>query len=82
MTLKGLITFYLNQYDLTELCCQLHIRSSLQLLLVPSMQQNGFLLTKLTELCSKIKGPVVLLGGPEDKERAEEITQAAGDSCI
>jgi ADP-heptose:LPS heptosyltransferase len=42
------------------------------------MQQNGLPVEKLTELCSKIKGPVVLLGGPEDKERAEEIAHAAG----
>ncbi len=37
---------------------------------------------KLTELCRKIKGPVVLLGGPEDKERAEEIAHAAGENVF
>lgn len=33
---------------------------------------------KLYELCSKIKFPVVLLGGPEDGERGERIAMACG----
>lgn len=33
---------------------------------------------RLLELCSKIKSPVVLLGGPEDAERGERIAAASG----
>lgn len=33
---------------------------------------------KLTELCRLIQQPVVLLGGPDDVQRGEEIMQAAG----
>ena len=34
---------------------------------------------KMYELCSNIKFPVVLLGGPEDRERGERIAMASGN---
>jgi ADP-heptose:LPS heptosyltransferase len=37
---------------------------------------------KIIEICQKINLPVVLLGGPGDKETAIEIQKAVGDSVI
>jgi ADP-heptose:LPS heptosyltransferase len=34
---------------------------------------------KVANLCKEIKVPVILLGGPEDKERAEQIRQGLSD---
>jgi ADP-heptose:LPS heptosyltransferase len=34
---------------------------------------------RLIELCRKLEQPVVLLGGPEDAERGEQIREAAGE---
>jgi ADP-heptose:LPS heptosyltransferase len=34
---------------------------------------------KIINLCKEIKSPVILIGGPEDKERGDRISSAAGD---
>jgi ADP-heptose:LPS heptosyltransferase len=36
----------------------------------------------ITALCKEIETPVILLGGPEDKERGERITKNAGTHVI
>ncbi|MCC7232595.1 MAG: glycosyltransferase family 9 protein [Bacteroidia bacterium] len=38
--------------------------------------------SRITELCKKIQHPVVLLGGPEDKTRGEQIAQLAGSHVL
>ena len=59
---------------------------------LPEMQSNGYVgiviggqhttkmmpLLKLIELCDSLSEPIVLLGGPEDKHRGEEIVNAVG----
>ncbi len=74
---KGLDYFLMKQYDLTELLPASHQRF-IAVVIGAQHATKRLPVDKLAELCSKIKGPVVLLGGPEDKERAEEITNAAG----
>ncbi len=37
---------------------------------------------KIAEFCRKIEGPVVLLGGPEDAETGQRVTQSAGGNVI
>lgn len=59
---------------------------------LPEMQSNGYVgiviggqhttkmmpLLKLIELCDSLSEPIVLLGGPEEKHRGEEIVNAVG----
>ena len=59
---------------------------------LPEMQSNGYVgiviggqhttkmmpLLKLIELCDSLSEPIVLLGGPEDKHRGEEIVNSVG----
>jgi len=74
---KGLDYFLLKSYSLTEMLPPSH-QSYIAVVTGAQHATKRLPVEKLTELCSGIKGPVVLLGGPEDKERAEEIAKASG----
>lgn len=74
---KGLDYFLMKQYDLSELLPASHQRF-IAVVIGAQHATKRLPVDKLAELCSKIKGSVVLLGGPEDKERAEEIAHSAG----
>jgi ADP-heptose:LPS heptosyltransferase len=37
---------------------------------------------KVTEVCRKLGRPVILLGGPEDRERGDRIAEAAGSKVL
>lgn len=37
---------------------------------------------KIAQLCSKLNKPVILLGGPDDKNKADNIIKAAGNATI
>ena len=63
---------------------------------LPDLQANGYVglviggqhatkmmpVKKLIEVCEKLKEPVVLLGGPEDAHRGEEISNAVGEKVF
>jgi len=74
---KGLDYFFLKNYDLNELLPASH-QKFIAIVIGAQHATKRLPVEKLIELCIKIKGPLVLLGGPEDKDRAEEITHAAG----
>jgi len=74
---KGLDYFLLKPYDLNELLPGSH-QGFIAVVIGAQHATKRLPVHKLIELCSKIQGSVVLLGGPEDKERAEEIAYAAG----
>ncbi len=74
---KGLDYFLLKQYDLTVLLPDSHL-AFIAVVIGAQHATKRLPAEKLIDLCSKITDPVVLLGGPEDKERAEEIALAAG----
>ncbi len=73
----GLDYFLLKTYTLAEMLPQSH-QSYIALVIGAQHATKRLPVDKLTELCKGIKGSVVLLGGPEDKERGEEIIKAAG----
>lgn len=74
---KGLDYFLLKSYTLAEMLPPSH-QSYIAVVIGAQHATKRLPVEKLTELCKGIKGSVVLLGGPEDKERGEEITKAAG----
>jgi ADP-heptose:LPS heptosyltransferase len=74
---KGLDYFLLKSYNLKEMLPLSH-QSYIAVVIGAQHSTKRLPVEKLTELCMGIKGSVVLLGGPEDKERAEEIAKAAG----
>jgi ADP-heptose:LPS heptosyltransferase len=74
---KGLDYFLLKHYEIDELLPQSHLKY-ISVVIGAQHATKRLPVEKLTELCSKIEGPVVLLGGPEDKERGEEIANKAG----
>jgi heptosyltransferase-2 len=63
---------------------------------LPNLQANGYVgvviggqhatkmmpVKKLIEVCEKLNEPIVLLGGPEDAHRGEEISNAVGDKVF
>ncbi len=73
----GLDYFLLKTYTLAEMLPPSH-QSYIALVIGAQHATKRLPVDKLTELCKGIKGSVVLLGGPEDKERGEEIIKAAG----
>ena len=70
--------------------------SNVNLSLLPQEYSNGYVglviggqhatkmmpTQKLIEVCERLKEPVLLLGGPEDTERGEEIVQALGEKVF
>jgi ADP-heptose:LPS heptosyltransferase len=74
---KGLDYFLLKSYSLTNMLPPSH-QSYIAVVIGAQHATKRLPVEKLIELCKGIKGSVVLLGGPEDKERGEEITKAAG----
>ncbi len=74
---KGLDYFLLRQYEMAELLPASH-QSFVSVVIGAQHSTKRLPVDKLIRLCSKIERPVVLLGGPEDKERGEEIANAAG----
>jgi ADP-heptose:LPS heptosyltransferase len=70
--------------------------SKVELSRLPEPQANGYLaiviggqhatkmmpVKKLIEVCEKLNEPIVLLGGPEDAHRGEEISNAVGDKVF
>ena len=75
---KGLDYFLLEQYKISALLPLSHQKYCA--VVIGAQHATKRLPTeKLIELCSKINTPIVLLGGPEDKKRGEEITNQAGN---
>lgn len=70
--------------------------SKVDLVRLPEKQANGYVgvviggqhatkmmsTPKLIEVCEKLNEPIVLLGGPEDADRGEEIVAAIGDKVF
>ena len=70
--------------------------SKVDLSQLPKIQASGYVglviggqhatkmmpVSKLIEVCDSLKEPVLLLGGPEDTERGEEIVQATGEKVF
>ncbi len=74
---KGLDYFLEEEHDLTVLLPQSHQQYTG--LVIGAQHATKRLPThKLIEVCQRIKSPVVLLGGKEDKERGAEIASASG----
>ena len=74
---KGL-DYYLNgTYQLEELLPSSHLKYT-SVVIGAQHGTKRLPVERLTELCSKITQPVVLLGGPEDAERGELIAKSAG----
>ncbi|WP_276359874.1 glycosyltransferase family 9 protein [Daejeonella sp. H1SJ63] len=78
---QGLDYFLQKEYELKDMLPASHQR---YIAMVIGAQHGTKRLPeeKLTELCSKISFPVVLLGGPEDAERGERIANAAGSQVF
>jgi ADP-heptose:LPS heptosyltransferase len=74
---KGLDYFLLKSYNLSEILPPSH-QMYIAVVIGAQHATKRLPVEKLAELCKGIKGSVVLLGGPEDKDYAEEITKAAG----
>ena len=70
--------------------------SKVDLSQLPKIQASGYVglviggqhatkmmpVSKLIEVCDSLKEPVLLLGGPEDTERGDEIVQAIGEKVF
>lgn len=74
---NGLDYFLMNSYSLEELLPKSH-QKYISLVIGAQHGTKRLPLEKLIELCLKIKYPIVLLGGPEDNKRGEEIARMAG----
>lgn len=74
---KGLDYFLLYSYNLEELLPKSH-HKYIALVIGAQHGTKRLPVEKLIELCIAIKHPIVLLGGPEDKKRGEEIALKAG----
>ncbi|MBC8051737.1 MAG: glycosyltransferase family 9 protein [Sphingobacteriaceae bacterium] len=74
---KGLDYFFNNIYDLQSLLPASH-QNYTGLVIGAQHATKQLPVHKLIEICQKIKQPIVLLGGKEDFNRAEEITTASG----
>lgn len=78
---KGLDYFLEQEHDLITLLPQSHQQYTG--LVIGAQHATKRLPThKLIELCQRIKYPVVLMGGKEDKERGAEIAAAGGAHVI
>ncbi len=75
---KGLDYFLMNRYELQNLLPPSH-RKYISVVIGAQHATKRLPVEKLTELCRRIKHPLVLLGGPEDKERGNQIVKGAGD---
>lgn len=75
---NGLDYFLLNNYKLEDLLPPSH-QKYISLVIGAQHYTKRLPTEKLTELCRLIKQPIVLLGGPDDLERGNEITEAAGN---
>jgi len=74
---KGLDYFLTNEYDLKNMLPKSHL-NYISVVIGAQHGTKRLPVERLTELCSKINHPVVLLGGPEDAERGERIALEAG----
>ncbi|MEO8794969.1 MAG: glycosyltransferase family 9 protein [Daejeonella sp.] len=75
---QGLDYFLADEYDLQTLLPATH-QSFIGLAIGAQHATKRLPQDKLIELCTKIKRPIVLLGGPDDVLRAEEICRLAGN---
>src|SRR5690606_21886383 len=75
---KGLDYFIGKTYQLSELLPATHQRYT-ALVIGAQHATKRLPQHKLIELCQMLNHPIVLLGGPEDKARAEEIVRNSGD---
>ncbi|SKB38799.1 glycosyltransferase family 9 protein [Daejeonella lutea] len=75
---KGLDYFLLNNHNLSLLLPPSH-HQYIALVIGAQHATKRLPTDKLIELCQLLKHPVVLLGGPEDTERGEQIATAGGD---
>lgn len=74
---KGLDYFLMNSYNTEDLLPKSH-QKYIALVIGAQHGTKRLPVEKLIELCIHIKHPIVLLGGPEDKIRGEEISLKAG----
>jgi len=74
---KGLDYFLLKQYEIQDLLPKSH-QKYISVVIGAQHATKRLPIEKLIQLCSKIEGPLVLLGGPEDKARGDEIANKAG----
>jgi ADP-heptose:LPS heptosyltransferase len=74
---KGLDYFLLNAHDLADLLPESH-QHYISVVIGAQHGTKRLPVERLIELCSKIKQPVVLLGGPEDQARGDAIMKGAG----
>ena len=75
---KGLDYFLKNSYNLDELLPESH-QKYIALVIGAQHGTKRLPVEKLIELCQNIKHPLVLLGGPEDKERGKDIALKSGN---
>lgn len=74
---KGLDYFLLNEYELKDLLPSSH-RNFISVVIGAQHATKRLPVGKLTELCKGINYPLVLLGGPEDSDRGDEIAKGSG----
>lgn len=74
---KGLDYFLLNEYELKDLLPSSH-RNFISVVIGAQHATKRLPVEKLKELCRGINYPVVLLGGPEDSDRGDEIAKGSG----
>lgn len=75
---KGLDYFLLNEYELKDLLPSSH-RNFISVVIGAQHATKRLPVGKLTELCRGINYPLVLLGGPEDSDRGDEIAKGSGN---
>lgn len=78
---QGLDYFLLKHYEVQNLLPQSH-QKYISVVIGAQHATKRLPTEKLIQLCSKIQSPLVLLGGPEDKARGEEIAIKAGAHVI
>lgn len=74
---KGLDYFFSQEYSIGSLLPQSHQKYT-GLVIGAQHATKRLPVHKLTEICKTLKEPIVLLGGKEDTERAEEIVTGCG----
>lgn len=77
----GLDYFLGTEYDINELLPASHLKY-VALVIGAQHATKRLPQQKIIELCTKIKKPIVLLGGKEDKYRGEEIARLAGSHVL
>jgi ADP-heptose:LPS heptosyltransferase len=74
---KGLDYFFTNEYDVKNMLPQSHLKY-ISVVIGAQHATKRLPVERLIKLCSGINYPIVLLGGPEDAERGDEVSQVAG----